>query len=312
MQESLLGSTKASRESGQARESEVTEVDVELNRIYKEDCMTFMDRLPDGLVDVIVTSPPYNLGKHYSKYDDSKERTDYIDWMRQVAQKSERILKDNGSFFLNIGGAPKDPWIALEVAQAFRESLVLQNTIHWVKSIALTKESAATKSNGLNGDIMVGHFKPINTPRYLNQCHEYIFHFTKDGDIEMDKLAIGVPYQHESNKTRWKTKGNKRDRGNVWFIRYENKQGAYRPILHPSTFPVKLPYLCIKLHGVAPKMVVYDPFIGIGTTAMACLSLNVSFLGTEIDPRYVKEAEKLIRQAKGETGQRKLPTPASS
>ena len=271
-----------------------------LNLIHEKDCLVFMDELPEKVLDVIVTSPPYNLHKKYSKYKDNKENSVYVEWMGLVAEKSKRVLKDDGSFFLNIVGSPSEPWVPFDVAKEFAKYFKLQNTVHWVKAIALPKESTETKhnSNGLNGDISLGHFKPINTPKYLNQCHEYIFHFTKEGTVELDKLAIGVPYQHESNQTRWKTKSNKRDRGNTWFVRYENKQGAFTPIVHPAIFPEKIPYLCIKLHGVEPETLVYDPFMGIGTTALACLRLGVSFLGTEIDARYVKEAEKQILKRK--------------
>ena len=273
-----------------------------LNLVHEKDCMIFMDELPEKSVDVIVTSPPYNLHKKYSKYKDNTKIGEYVAWMGTLAEKSKRILKDNGSFFLNIGGAPSEPWIPFDVAREFSRYFTLQNTIHWIKAIALPKDSTETKShsNGLNGDVSLGHFKPINTPKYLNQCHEYIFHFTKDGRVDLDKLAIGVPYQHKSNRTRWKVKSNKRDRGNIWFIRYENKQGAFCPIIHPAVFPEKLPYLCIKLHGIKPKMIVYDPFMGIGTTALACLRLGVSFLGTEIDPKYVKEAAKAIQKRNGD------------
>lgn len=279
---------------------------LQLNQIYAEDCISFMERIPEKSVDVIVTSPPYNLKKKYSKYKDNKEQEEYIKWMGIVAEKSRNVLKDNGSFFLNIVGTPTEPWVALDVAKEFSKHFVLQNTIHWVKSIAIPKDGAATKTNGLNGDISLGHFKPINTPKYLNQCHEYIFHFTKIGDVRLDKLAIGVPYQHESNKTRWKTKGDRRDRGNVWFIRYANKQGAYYPIVHPALFPEKLPYLCIKLHGATKDTVVYDPFIGVGTTALAALRLGVSYIGTDIDPRYIRESEKAIKKRKEELAQEKL------
>ena len=271
-----------------------------LDRIYEQDCLLFMDELPKNSIDVIVTSPPYNLHKKYSKYKDNRTDSDYVAWMGNVAEKSKRVLKDSGSFFLNIVGSPTEPWLPLDVAREFSRYFKLQNTIHWIKSIALPKDSTETKShsNGLNGDISLGHFKPINTPRFLNQCHEYIFHFTKGGRVELDKLAIGVPYQHESNRTRWKVKGNIRDRGNTWFIRYENKQGAFIPIVHPAVFPEKLPYLCIKLHGITAKTIVYDPFMGVGTTALACLRLGVSFVGTEIDMRYIKEAEKAIQKSK--------------
>src|SRR4030066_1425728 len=116
-------------------------------------------------VDVIVTSPPYNLDKDYSKYKDNKTRNDYADWMGLVAEESKKIMKEDGSFFLNMGGRPSDPWLAFDIAKEFNKHFHLQNIIHWIKHISIPKD-AATKQNGLNGDISVGHFKPINTNTY--------------------------------------------------------------------------------------------------------------------------------------------------
>jgi len=278
---------------------------LEWNTIYVEDCIKFMLQLDKKVFDVIVTSPPYNLNKKYSDYKDNKERQQYLNWMNEVAKLSSKILKDDGSFFLNFGSKPSDPWLPFDIAKEFSAFFHLQNVSHWIKHISINKD-AGTKNNILNGDISFGHFKPINTNTYLNQCHEYIFHFTKTGKVQLDKLAIGVPYQHKSNVTRWKEKKDMRDRGNVWFIKYENKQGAVRPEVHPTVFPVKLPYLCIKLHGAKKDTLVYDPFMGIGTTGVACMLLGVNFIGTEIDEKYVKIAKERILKTKKETYQDKL------
>ena len=88
---------------------------------------------------------------------------------------------------------------------------------------------------------------------------------------------------------------DKRDRGNVWVIPYSTIKEK-RP--HPAVFPEKLPYLCIKMHGVKKDMIVYDPFMGIGTTALACIRLGVNYLGTEIDAEYVKTAMEDIEKRK--------------
>jgi site-specific DNA-methyltransferase (adenine-specific) len=269
------------------------------NIIFLCDCIDFMKNWTGDKVDVIVTSPPYNLRKNYSKYKDNKARDEYIHWIGSVAIESLKILRDDGSFFLNVGGKPSDPWFEFDVAKEFNKYYHLQNVLHWIKHISIPKD-ASTQRNLLNGDISFGHFKPINTNTYLNQCHEYIFHFTKTGKVQLDKLAIGVPYQHKSNVTRWREKKDIRDRGNVWFIKYENKQGGVEPIPHPTIFPEKLPYLCIKLHGIKEGMLVYDPFMGIGTTAVACLRLGVDFIGTEIDKNYILVANERIGKRKME------------
>lgn len=282
---------------------------MELNKIYKQDCINFMKSWKGKQADIIVTSPPYNLKKKYTKYNDDIERDAYLKWMGKVAEESKKALTDNGSFFLNVGGRPSDPWLEFDVAREFSNTYHLQNVIHWIKHISITKD-ASTKNNGLNGDISFGHFKPINTNRYLNQCHEYIFHFTKESTTQLDKLAIGVPYQHKSNVIRWKEKKDLRDRGNVWFMRYENKQGGVAPIPHPAVFPEKLPYLCIKLHGIKKSTLVYDPFMGIGTTALACLHLGVDYVGTEIDRNYIDITKTRIKKRTLELSQKKL-TPYS-
>ena len=236
-------------------------------------------------VDVIVTSPPYNLGTGYETYKDVRPRVEYLDWIETVAIEGKRVLKDNGSFFLNVGGSLKDPWIQIDVANRFRKHFVLQNTIHWIKSIAVERGEET---------IAVGHYKPINSPRYHHDCHEYIWHFTKSGDVELNKIDIGVPYQDKSNIARWKGTGghDKRDRGNTWFIPYETVSTAK---LHPSAFPEKLPEMCIRDHGLEKTKLVLDPFVGIGNTAVVCKSLGIDFVGFEIDPLYVAIANEQMR-----------------
>lgn len=258
------------------------------------DCLEGMRKfLEDGEVDVVVTSPPYNIGIKYRKYDDSIPRQQYLNWIEEVALEIKRVLKDDGSFFLNIGHKPTDPWVPWEVAFRLRKHFVLQNVIIWVKSIAIKKEEVGNHPN-IKGDIIVGHYKPINSKRFLNDNFEYIFHFTKRGDVELDRLAIGVPYQDKSNIGRWKSATKDlRCRGNTWFIPYETIQSKdQRP--HPATFPPKLPEMCIKLHGLHKTRLVLDPFMGIGNTAIACIRLGIDWIGFEIDELYAKIAEQRI------------------
>jgi len=248
----------------------------EKNKTYCMDCIKGMTELLDPkLIDVIVTSPPYNLGKDYTLYNDDRPRREYLNWMEEVSTACKRVLKDDGSFFLNVGGKPKDNWIAIDVAYRIKKHFKVQNVIHWIKSIAIQ-------------DVTAGHYKPINSKRFIHDCHEYIFHFTKTGKVKLDRLAIGVPYQDKSNIGRWKSATqDRRCRGNTWFISYETIW-EHRP--HPAVFPVTLPEMCIKLHGIRKDILVLDPFMGIGSTAIACKKLGVDFIGFEIDPNYVEIA----------------------
>ena len=265
--------------------------------IYHGDCLEIFEALPAGSISAIVTSPPYNLGIRYRSYDDTVPRRDYLAWSGAWIAAAARVLPRDGSLFLNVGAKPTDPWTALDVAQAARTHLRLQNLIHWVKSIAIERSSAGAAA-GLTRDLAVGHYKPINSERFVNDCHEFIFHFTPDGRTPLDRKAIGVPYQDQSNVARWRAgAGNRRCRGNTWFIPYETIQNRDEDRPHPATFPPRLPEYCFKLHGLSQVKLAMDPFLGLGSSAIAAAQLGIDFIGVEIDAHYLKEAMGRVRAA---------------
>jgi site-specific DNA-methyltransferase (adenine-specific) len=260
--------------------SSVTNFDLRL-----DDCVQGMASLPAVTIDLVVTSPPYNLGVRYEKYSDRQDRQSYLKWCGEWAAQIRRVLKPSGSFFLNIGAAPSNPMLPHEIVVQLREHFVLQNTVHWIKSIAID-------------DRTFGHFKPISSKRFLNDCHEYIFHFTIDGTVDIDRLALGVPYQDKTNIARWShTRGaDLRCRGNTWFVPYETIQSRAKERPHPATFPVQLAEWCIKLHGVSRVESVLDPFLGIGNSAVAAQRCGVKeFIGFEIDETYLAEAKRRLQ-----------------
>jgi site-specific DNA-methyltransferase (adenine-specific) len=257
--------------------------------LRRGDCLTGMAQIASATVDLVVTSPPYNLGIAYSRYSDRQERGPYLDWCHAWATELRRVLKPDGSLFLNLGAAPSNPLLPHELVLRLRELFVLQNTIHWIKAISIEDDSGRTTSRG--------HFKPISSPRYLNDCHEYIFHLTPEGRTLIDRLALGVPYADKSNIARWgHTRGrDRRCRGNTWFIPYETIQLRAKERPHPATFPVQLAEWCIKLHGVARGQTMLDPFLGIGNSAVAAKRCDVkNFIGFEIDEEYLAEARRRI------------------
>ena len=105
--------------------------------LRRQDCITGMSRLADASIDLVVTSPPYNLGISYRKYSDRQDRRSYLGWCGEWAGQIGRVLRPDGSFFLNIGAAPSNPMLPHEIVMKLREFFVLQNTIHWIKSIAI-------------------------------------------------------------------------------------------------------------------------------------------------------------------------------
>ena len=242
--------------------------------IVQGDCLKQIKRLPDACADIIITSPPYNIGLSYNSYDDTMPRLQYLKWLARLSEQLDRILKEDGSFFLNVGGTGADPWLTHEIASAFRHEFILQNNIIWVKSISIDEES-------------FGHFKPINSPRFLNNNYEHIFHFTKTGTNTIDRLAVGVPFTDKSNISRWGHTRDKRCAGNVWHIPYKTVLSKTQKFNHPASFPEELPIRCMKLHG-GDNLTVIDPFLGSGTTLAAAEQLGHYGTGFEIDADYIE------------------------
>ena len=242
--------------------------------------MSVIPVLDAASVDVVVTSPPYNLGIDYADYVDRRSETDYLEWMTSVAVEIKRVMRPDASFFLNVSGSSSQPWLPFELLVRLRGLFHLQNHITWIKSITTAKETT-------------GHFKPISGERFLHHNHEHIFHLTLSGKVKLKRLAIGVPFKDKSNISRRGHAQDLRCRGNTWYIPYQTVQRRSQKFNHPGTFPVDLPRWCIRLHGVEDA-VVLDPFAGTGTTLVAAEMEGARGIGIEMDRDYVAIARARI------------------
>ena len=313
--------------------------------LEKIDCNEWMRKQKAKSIDCVITSPPYNLDIKYSKYKDDMSRKDYLDWFNQVTKEIKRVLKDNGHFFLNVGSINSDPYVAMDVCNEVRKEFVLQNNFTWVKHIAVHDKG-------------YGQYKPITSKRYTSNTTESIFHFTKDGNVEVNRLAIGqrnkthekYPELYSENRHRavarrkvskklgfsnyksfLESSSEKEKKefeiilkqvmkddpydpnkpkciGNAWFIPYiptsklSKNIGAksdhnFREISrgnHPATFPLQLPIQCIKFSGIKKGSIVYDPFVGTGTTVLAAKILGMKGVGNDVDGDYLNFAKKRI------------------
>lgn len=266
------------------------------------DCLESLKDIGDKSITTVVTSPPYNIGLKYHKYKDKKPRDQYLEWIYDIFVELKRILKDDGHIFLNMGYTNRDPWISMEVALKLKDLFVLQNNITWVKSISI----------GEGTDDTHGHFKPINSDRYINVTNENIYHFTKTDKIKINREAVGVPYKWKCNLIDRKTGKprinkktglpveDKRCKGNSWFIPYDTINSKKERGSHPATFPEKLVEHCIKIADVK-EGIILDPFIGSGTTVRVAKKMsdtiegyNLSGIGIDIDEKYIEYCKESI------------------
>jgi len=259
--------------------------------VVMDDCLNVLRAMPAGSVDVIVTSPPYNQAVAYSQYDDRMAREVYLTLLTERFAELYRVLKPDGSFFLNINGSGTKEDLTLPYAiidRGVATGFVPQNEIVWVKAIALD-------------NAVRGHVKPVNSQKYLDRAHERILHLTKGGDVMLEKLAIGTPFADKSNIGRRGHLQDLRCGTNNWFLPYRTVQSKAEKFDHPAGFPVELPLRCIKLHGLRPDLMVLDPFLGAGTTLVAAQALGCRSIGIEIDHKYVEIAIRRLKEAEGQS-----------
>ena len=250
------------------------------------DCVVVMQSMAPESVSVVTTSPPYNLGvKYRSGYNDNIPRAQYLDWCMVWLEGIKRVLEYKGSLFLNMGGKPSDPWPPFEVLNIAKiQGFHLQNIIYWFKSLSL------------DGEPVIGHVKPINSGRFLTDAVEHVFHLTKTGDVELNRLAVGVPFAHKGNITRDNRgkNGDNRCPGNVWHIPYETIQSRDKDRPHPATFPPALAARCFKRHGLTRIKMTMDPFSGLGSSARAAKMLGLNHIGIELGKEDTEDAKKLL------------------
>ena len=241
-------------------------------KLYKGDCLDFLPTLADESIDLVITSPPYNIGRNYNLYDDNK--SNYIDWLIKVFNEVCRCLKSNGHLFLNLSSSRNDPFTAYKVAEGINWKL--QNNIIWAKSVEIDNR-------------VRGYSTPHSSKRYLYNGWEHIFHFTKNGDTDIDREWSGIPCDDNYNNAQrhFKKTGRLwRPTTTCWHFTYKSK--ATKEItkqitgekLHPAIFPKDLVIKCIKVSGLK-KGLVFDPFAGTGTTLLTAKEFGLDYFGCE-------------------------------
>ena len=228
-----------------------------------------MEELPDCSVHLMVTSPPYNVGKEYDK---DLTLSEYIEFIKRVMHEVYRVLVPGGRACVNIANLGRKPYLPLEtfIIQAMLEiGFLMRGEIIWDKG-----GSAGTSTAW-------GSWMSATNPT-LRDTHEYILVFSKK------TFERPNPFGRRSTITREEflefTKS-------VWRFPAESA----RRVGHPAPFPVELPYRLIQLYTFEGE-VILDPFMGSGTTAIAALMTGRHFVGYEIEEEYVRLAQRRIEQ----------------
>lgn len=226
--------------------------------LYQGDCLELMKNIPDESIDLIITSPPYNLGKthhtgnnrfkSYTEYNDDMPESMYQQWQIDVLQECFRVLKPDGSMFYNHKNRIKQGVQITPYEWLLKTNFVIKQEIVW-------------QNGSQNFDKI--RFYPMT---------ERVYWLAKSSNT---KMFNAINHHDIFTRAEWqpvKTKGE-----------------------HKRAYPVKM---CTDIISCFPNSkVILDCFMGSGTTGVACINTNRNFIGIELDKQYFDIAQERIEKA---------------
>lgn len=240
-----------------------------LDKLIVGDARDVLKKLPDNCVHLMVTSPPYNVGK---EYDVDLTLREYLDFIEEVLREVYRVLVWGGRVCFNVANLGRRPYVPLHayIIQIFEKiGYLMRGEIIWYKGNSIVGSSTAW-----------GSWQSATNP-VLRDVHEYILVFSKGS------------FKREKN-------GKKDTISRDEFIEFTRSVWSFPPssakeIGHPAPFPIELPYRCIQLYTFEGD-VVLDPFVGSGTTCIAAIMLKRHYIGIDINEEYIRLAQNRISQ----------------
>jgi site-specific DNA-methyltransferase (adenine-specific) len=267
---------------------------IETGKIINGDCVEVMKTLPEGCIDLMVTSCPYNVNIKYDVYDDGRSMDDYWEFTRQWLTESYRVLKDDGRVAINVP-------IELNVQE--RGGRILFNAEFWMMMkqvgfkffgmVDLTEDSPHRVRQTAWGSWMSASCPYIYNPK---ECIILAYKKTNKKLTKGESQWKGVPTDVEQPDGSIKNKmiyqdEDKKDFMNLVFGRWE--YFADTKSLTKATFSMDIPVKAIKILSYKNDIVL-DPFMGSGTSAVAAETLGRRWLGIELSPNYTDIARKRV------------------
>lgn len=249
---------------------------MEINKIYNEDCIETMLKIPNNFIDAIITSPPYNTSRkgsslngasanvRYDEFNDCKTDEEYINWTIEIFNFYDKVLKENGVILYNLSYSSENTHLMWLVISKIIEktNFIIADNIIWKKP--------STSPNSCS-------------PNKLTRICEYVFVICRKNEFDTFICNKEVSSIRDSGQLAYKNYFN--------FIEAKNNDGSID--IHKATFSSELIRKLLKLY-VKTNMLVYDSFMGTGTTAIACIEEKVNYIGSEISKRYVDLSNKRI------------------
>jgi len=247
---------------------------LEINKIYNESNLDTMSKMSDDFVDIIITSPPYNIirpnsiDRGYDLYKDGMSNEEYIEWTLNIFNGFNKVLKKDGVVLYNMSyGTENTTLMSLVVADIIRKSdFTLADIIIW-------KKKSATPNN-------VSHNKMTRIIEYVYVfCRKIEFDTFKCNKKELSKRDTGQPiYENVFN-----------------FIDAKNNDGSTD--LNKATFSTDFVRKLTRIYANSNSLI-YDPFMGTGTTAVACVIDGHKYIGSEISQKQCEYSEKRLKPYK--------------
>ncbi len=256
-----------------------------INEILIGDCLIHLDGLKAGSVDLAFADPPFNIGYRYDRYDDRRERADYLAWTEQWLAAVKRVLKPTGAFFVAIG----DEYAAEIKVRLDALGLTLRNWIVWHYTFG------------------------VNCKQKFNRSHAHIFYYVVDPRrFTFNADGVRVPSARQTTYADRRANASGKLPDDTWVLRPQEEERCFAPESdswyvarvcgtfkertgHPCQMPEAVLERIIRVAS-NPGDVVLDPFAGSGTTLAVAKRLGRRYLGIELSPDYAEAVRQRLDQ----------------